>query len=129
MLLGAILENLHMANPGNLPECGILLDPSVHDSAQFPRAHSRNTQIVPRRKTHHAADSALGLSDKQAGPVELERRNIGQHRGVIVLKNVCLSVRRRLCAASAPISRAQTTIGIESDGSRRMNFLDSSQPG
>jgi hypothetical protein len=89
-----------------------LLHPAVYDSAQFPRAHARDGEIVPRRKTHHAADSALGLCDEQADPVKFVSRNIWQHRGVIVVKKVGFRVRRRLRAARAPISRAQITIGI-----------------
>src|SRR5713226_7901472 len=61
--LAAIFEDLHVANPGNLPERGVLLDPAIHDSAHFLEAHSRHGEIVPGRKTHHAADSLLRLSN------------------------------------------------------------------
>src|SRR5258706_390890 len=57
--LAAIFENLHVIDPRNLPKRDILLDPGIHDSAQLREAHSRNCEIVPRRKTHHAADSLL----------------------------------------------------------------------
>jgi hypothetical protein len=58
----------------------------------------------------------------------LERRDIRQHCGVIVVKNVCLRIRRRLCSARAPISRAQIAVGIESDRGKCLKLLHSSQP-
>src|SRR6266403_589936 len=57
--LAAIFENLHVIDPRNFAERDILLDPGIHDSAQLREAHSWNGEIVPRRKTHHAADSLL----------------------------------------------------------------------
>ena len=117
-----------MANPRNLPECGVLLDPPVHDSGQFLQAHSRNSEIVTRRKTHHPADSLLCRSHQQAHRINLERRNLRQHRGVIVVKNVGFRIPRRLCSARAPIPRAQITAGIESDRARFLKLLHSPQP-
>src|SRR5260370_41205168 len=110
-----ILENLHVTNPGNLSERGVLLDPAVHDSAQFLRVHSRNCEIVARRKTHHAADSLLCLSHQQASRIKLDRRDLRQHRGVIVFKNVGFLILRWLCSARAPVSWSQITIRIETN--------------
>src|SRR5204863_8829779 len=98
-----------MTNPGNLPECGVLLDPAIHDPPQFLRAHSGNCEIVTRRKTHHAADSLLTVSHESAGRIKTERRAVPPHRAVIVAKNVGLRIPRRLRSARASISWAQVT--------------------
>src|SRR5260370_2971497 len=124
----AILENLHVTNPGNLSERGVLLDPAVHDSAQFLRVHSRNREIGARRKTQLPADSLLCLSHQQASRIKLDRRDLRQHRGVIVFKNVGFLILRRLCSARAPVSRAQIAVGIESDSRRLLKLLHSSLP-
>jgi hypothetical protein len=126
--LATIFENLHVTNPGNLPKRGVLLDPTIHDPAQFLEAHSWNGQIVTRRKTHHAADALLCLSNEQATGIEVERRELRQHRRVIVVKNVGLRIRGRLRSSCAPISGTQVTVGIERSCGRRLKLLYSSQP-
>ncbi len=60
--LATIFENLHVVNPWNFSECGVLFAPAVNDSAQLRDGHSCNGEVVARRKTHHPADSLLRLS-------------------------------------------------------------------
>jgi len=70
----------------------------------------------------------LTVSHEQAGRIKMERRDVRQHRGVIVVKNVGLRIPRRLRSARAPISRAQVTVGIESNCGRRLKCFDPPQP-
>src|ERR1700746_1251658 len=126
--LPTILENLHVANPWNSSERGVLLDPGIHDSAQFREAHSWNGKIMPRRKTQHAADSPLRLSLQQAAQIKLQGRDFRQHRGVIIAKNVGFRIPRSLGAARALVARTQIAVGIESERGRLMNLFHSSEP-
>ncbi len=49
--LAAVFENLDMANPGKVRERRKLIGPSVNHSPQFAKAHPRDGEIMPRRKT------------------------------------------------------------------------------
>src|SRR5438128_12004293 len=96
--LAAILENLHVVNPGNLPKCAVLLDPSIHDSAQFLDAHLRHGEIVSRRKTHHPANPLLCFSYQQSGRIKLDSGSVRPDGLVSVVKNVTLLIWRGTCS-------------------------------
>src|SRR2546421_10655391 len=116
--LAAVLEDLHVINPWNFPKRAVLFDPAVHDGAQFRDAHSRNSEIMARRKTHHAADSLLHSPNKQAARIKLELPDVRQHRRVIVIKSVRFRITWRLRSARALITRAQIAVRIERDRRR-----------
>src|SRR5260370_1198105 len=103
-------------------------DVALAQDARFLRGHSRNCEIVAGSKTHHAADSLLCLSHQQASRIKLDRRDLRQHRGVIVFKNVGFLILRCLCSARAPVSWAQIAIRIETDSWRLLKLLHSSLP-
>ena len=126
--LAAIFENLHMADPGNLAKRGILLGPAIHDGAQFLMTHSRNCQIVPRRKTHDAADSRFGLRGEQTSLVKLRSFTSGQQRRIIVVENARSRVLRCLRSTGTAIPWAQITARIERACRRNLRLLDFSQP-
>ncbi len=83
---------------------------------------------MPRRKTHHAANSPLRLPHQQACGIKLDWWNVRQHRWVIVVKNVGLRVRRCLRSPGARIARAQITGRIVRDCGRRLQFFNFSLP-
>src|SRR5229473_2142507 len=70
--LATIFEDLYVVNPRDLCECGVLLGPAVNDSAQFRDTRPCNREIMPRRKTHHAANSLLGLPYQQASRIKFD---------------------------------------------------------
>src|SRR5437763_5115397 len=101
---------------------GALVDPRLHERTNRREIHSRERQIVTRRKTHHAAETALGIGDEQTtgcrglGAGSWGRRPGGgglgagwPERGKIVVERECRRVLRIAAAVRARVPRTAVT--------------------
>ena len=101
-----IFEDLDVTNPRNLREHGELLDPGIDDAAQFKRAHSRDGEIVARRKAQDAAGTAIRLRDEQSILFTLHQFRVRQQRWKIVVENIRFAILRSLLSIGPLISWA-----------------------
>src|SRR5438045_3746620 len=65
----AVLEYLNVIDPIEFAEFGILLCPGVNDSSYLYGVHSRQREIMTRRKAHYPADARLSPSNNQTAVV------------------------------------------------------------
>lgn len=125
----AVFEDLDVMDPGDLREHGELPDPGIDDTAQCKRAHSRDGEIVARREAQDAADATIGLCYKQIPLLILQRLDIRQKRGKIVLKDVRLRILRSLLSVDTFVSGTEITVWIVGDRRRRWKLFYFSLPG
>src|SRR5580765_585211 len=109
----AVFEDLHMLDPGARPQIVELIDPQIDHGPEFAQAHARDGEVVARRKTSDAADSALRTGDQQIVVVDPYFLRVGEERGVIIVEGEGAGVLRIARTASAGIPRTQIAVWVE----------------
>lgn len=107
-----ILEDVNGPDVGLRGELGEFVAPGIDDSSDLRDAHAREGQIVPRRKTDHAAAPGFTLRQQQIAFAEFARRRVGAKSGEIVVEDKGAGVLRVGVATRARISGAKVTLRI-----------------
>ena len=106
----AVLEDLHVVDPGMLREGGGFKGPGVDDGGDFGHGHAGERERVVGVKAEDAATAALGLGDEQRGFIRWGRgRVVGQQRGKVVVEGEDGFVVGIVHAAGAGVGGAEIT--------------------
>ncbi len=107
--LAAIFEDLNISHPGHRSELFILLAPGLDHLFDRRIVHTRNRQVMKRRKTQHSGDTRFGFGDQEFPLIVSTQWRIGQQRGKIVIEGECAGVLRVTVAPGSHISGTQIT--------------------
>ncbi len=131
----AVLEDLHVADPGAAGQLGVLLGPDVHHapdrvtsisaSVRSWRGEKQTTRQMPRSLSATGAGAYRAHSRVDAYP----RRRVGQQRGVVVVEHEGRGVVRVAHAAGALVAGAEVARRVVGRALLGGRMLDLALPG